>query len=226
MVWILASLFFCGLIVREIINSKLPKPGYDDPEPIYKPYLYGCLILALSFAWPPFHNWRFERFLSANATKLADLKPAKVHCNSAVDSIFDSEPTFSHANPQNGEIVFQPPLCDKLMNYLDHPERADPYELYSLGIFTHESMHVRGELDEAKTECQAIQRNYRAAKLLGVPDKIARKNALAYYYGHYMQLKEGGPNAVRYFSEQCAPGQELDEHLSDSTWLTLETNAY
>ena len=97
-------------------------------------------------------------------------------------------------------------------------------ELHSLNILTHESMHVRGELNEAITECQAVQRNYRAAKLLGVPDNIARKNALEYYYGSYMQLKEGGPNAARYFSDQCAPGKEMDEHLSDSTWITLKSS--
>jgi len=226
MVWILTSLFFCWLIFREIRGSIVPRQGYDQPESIYKPYLFSCLILAMSFAWPPYHYWRFERFLSAKATELADFNPAKVHCSTAFDSIFDREPTFSHANPTNGEIVIQPPLCARLMDYLDHPDRANPYELHSLNTFTHESMHVRGELNEAKTECEAVQRNYRAAKLLGVPDHVARKNALEYYYGSYMNLKAGGPNAVRYFSEECAPGKEMDEHLSDSTWMTIEASEY
>ena len=224
MLWILISLFFCWLIFREISGSMVPRPGYDQPEPIYKPYLFSCLMLALSFAWPPFHYWHFQRYLSAIATELADSHPAIVHCNTAVDAIFDRELTFSHANPQNGEIVFQPPWCEKLMDYLDHPDRANRYELHSLNTLTHESMHVRGELNEAKTECQAVQRNYRAAKLLGVPDDIARKNALDYYYGPYMQLKTGGPNAARYFSDQCAPGKQLDENLSDSSWITLKTS--
>jgi hypothetical protein len=221
MLWILISLFFCGLIVREFYQS-MAEPGYEQlpPTPVYKPYVAILMVLALLFAWPPFDTWRFERHISAIATELADSHPAKVHCNTAVDSIFDRELTFSHANPENGEIVFQPPWCDKLMDYIDHPERANPHELHSLNTLTHESMHVRGELDEAKTECQAIQRNFRAAKLLGVPDDIARKNALDYYAGAYMQLKLGGPNAVRYFSDQCAPGKDLDEHLPDSTWIT------
>jgi len=224
MLWIVISMFFCWLIFREIRYSIVPREGYDQPEPIYKPYLASCLIFALAFAWPPFHYWLFQRHISSIATFLADSHSAKVHCNTAVDSIFDREPTFSHANPQNGQIVFQPPLCERLMDYLDHPDRANLYELHSLNTLTHESMHVRGELNEAITECQAVQRNYRTAKLLGVPDDIARKNALDYYYGSYMQLKEGGPNAVRYFSDQCAPGKEMDEHLSDSTWNTLNSS--
>ncbi len=87
------------------------------------------------------------------------------------------------------------------MDYLSHPDRADLYELYSLHTLTHESMHVRGELNEAITDCEAIQRAYRAAKLLGIPDNIARKNALEYYYGPYTQLKqrrgECGPMFLR-----------------------------
>jgi len=225
MLWILISLFFCWLIFREFQQSMAP-PGFDrpPPTPVYKPYVAILLVLALLFAWPPIHYWHFQRYLSAIATELADSHPAQVHCNTAFDSIFDRETTFSHANPKNGEIVFQPPWCERLMDYLDHPDRANQYELHSLNTLTHESMHVRGELNEAITECEAVQRNYRAAKLLGVPDYIARKNALEYYYGSYMQLKVGGPNAVRYFSDQCAPGKEMDEHLSDSTWITLKTS--
>lgn len=112
------------------------------------------------------------------------------------------------------------------MDYLDHPDRANPKELFSLNLFSHESMHVRGEHDEAKTECQAVQRNYRAAKLLGVADSTARKNAMDYYLGDYMMRRKQGWFSSRYFSEQCAPGKEMDEHLNDSTWLTIETSEY
>ncbi len=222
MLWILASLFFCWLIFRECQRHKVARLGYDTPDltPVYKPYLALLVVLALLFAWPPIHYWHFERYLSSIATELADYHPAKVHCNTGFDSIFDSEPTFSHANPNDGKIVFQPPECERLMDYLDHPARASQSELHSLNTLTHESMHVRGELNEAITECEAVQRNYRTAKLLGVPANIARKNALEYYSGPYMQLKFAGPNAARYFSDQCAPGKELDEQLVDSTWVT------
>jgi hypothetical protein len=96
--------------------------------------------------------------------------------------------------------------------------RANGEEIASLAMFTHESMHVRGEYNEARTECEAVQRNYRAAKLLGVPDATAKKDALAYYYGDYMMREKIGGMAGDYFSDQCAPGKAMDEHLSDSTW--------
>ena len=93
------------------------------------------------------------------------------------------------------------------MSYLAHPDRATELEIESLDIFTHESMHVRGEMNEARTECEAVQRNYRAAKLLGVPDGTAKRNALDYYNITYqMRGKIGGMQGA-YYSDQCAPGE-------------------
>ena len=85
-------------------------------------------------------------------------------------------------------------------------------------MFTHESMHVRGELNEALTECQAVQRNYRAARLLGVAEDVARRNALDYYHVLYKRRGTIGGMQGAYYSEECAPGRAMDEHLSDSTW--------
>lgn len=223
MLWILISLFFFWLIFREIKGAMVPRSGYARPEPAYKPYVAVCLALALSSAWYPLHYWHFQRHLSVIATELADSHPATVHCNTAFDSIFDNDPfAAGHASPETGQIVFQHPWCATLLDYLAHPDRANQQELHSLDMLTHESMHVRGELNEAKAECQAIQRNYRTAKLLGVPDRIARKNALDIYYYNYMQLSAAPERVAAYFSDQCAPGKALDEHLSDSTWIEVE----
>ena len=223
MLWILCSLFCFWVVFREFKTRLIAPAGYDrpDPTPIYKPYITFWLILAILFAWPPFKYWRFERFLTPKATELADSRPAKVHCNTIFDTFFDSNYLFAgHANFETGKITFQYPWCKRLMDYLDHPEKANRHELVSLNIFTHESMHIRGEHDEARTECQAVQRNYRVAKLLGVPDSIAKKNALDYYHTSYMQRREAGTFSAGYFSDQCAPGKAMDEHLSDSTWAT------
>jgi hypothetical protein len=179
------------------------------------------LALAALIAWPPVHTWHFEHFLSAKASVLADNRRAKVHCNTIWDTMLDAEMlAAAHANPQTGEIGIQHPWCDTLRSYLNHPGRATEDELWSLGIFTHESMHIRGEHNEALTECAAVQRNYRAAKLLGVPDGTARRNALEYYNIIYQERGKIGGMQSEYYSDQCAPGKAMDEHLSDSTWAT------
>ena len=219
MLWILGSLFFLWCAYHEVRGSFVAPPGYDSPRPIYKPYLALVLALAALLAWPPVHRWQFERFLSAKATELADNHRAKVHCNTILDTMLDPEMLAAgHARPDTGQIGIQHPWCDTLSSYLRHPGRANEEEIASLGLFTHESMHVRGELNEARTECQAVQRNYRAARLLGVPDAIAHRNALDYYMIVYRERGEIGGLQGQYYSDECAPGKAMDEHLRDSTW--------
>jgi hypothetical protein len=219
MLWILISLFFCWCAYREILHSIVAAPGYGLPTPITKSYLALVLGLALVFAWPPAHTLYFQHFLATRATVLADNHRAKVHCNTLFDTMLDTEMLAAgHANPKTGQIVFQKPWCGRLMDYLSHPDRANDEELMSLDIFTHESMHVRGELNETRTECEAVQRNYRAARLLGVSDAVAKKNALDYYNVDYQQRGRVGGIQAAYYSTECAPGKAMDEGLSDSTW--------
>jgi hypothetical protein len=221
LLWILASLFFWWCAFREVSGSIVAPAGFDFPRPVSKPYLALVLALAVGFGWQPVHTWYFEWLLSAKATELADNHRAKVHCNTLFDTMLDPEMLASgHANPRTGKIAIQQPWCGTLMSYLRHPGRATHQELDSLDIFTHESMHIRGELNEARTECQAVQRNYRAAKLLGVLDATAKQNALDIYNINYQQRGKIGGMQAAYYSDQCAPGKAMDEHLIDSTWAT------
>jgi hypothetical protein len=217
--WLLTSLFFLWCAYREIRGSMVAAPGYDVPSPVSASYLAAVLTLAVLFAWPPVHIWYFEWFLSRKATELADGHRARVHCNTVFDTMLDPMMLAAgHADLRTGKIGLQQPWCGILMSYLAHPERATEQELDSLDLITHESMHVRGERDEARTECEAVQRNYRAARLLGVPARTARKNALEYYYFNYQERGKIGGMQGEYYSDQCAPGKTLDEHLSDSSW--------
>jgi hypothetical protein len=219
MLWILASLFFVWCAGREILYNFVPKPGFDHPTPCSKTYLAVTLGLAAALAWPTLHRWHFEHFLSQKATVLADERRAIVHCNTVFDTMLDPEMLAAgHASPRTGKIGIQTPWCDRLMAYLRHPQRASEEEIWSLNMFTHESMHVRGEMNEARTECEAVQRDYRAAMLLGVPDVVAKQNALDYYNNSYRHRAEMGLMQAAYFSYLCAPGKAWDEHLSDSTW--------
>jgi hypothetical protein len=217
--WLAISLFFLWCAWREVRASMVAPPGYDMPRPIYKPYLALVLILAVAFAWPTLHRWYFEHYLSREATLLAEGHRASVHCNTVLDTMFDPEMLYAgHANPRTGKIVIQAPWCDRLSAYLRHPARANELELMSLDMLTHESMHVRGEMNEPITECQAVQRNARAARMLGVPDEVARRNALDYYNILYKRRAEVGGLSGGYYSAECAPGKALDERLADSTW--------
>ena len=221
MLWLAISVFFLWCAYREVRASIVAPAGYDLPRPVYKPYLALVLILAALFAWPTLHRWYFEHYLSRIATILADGHRASVHCNTLLDTMLDPAMLAAgHADPRTGKIVIQQPYCDRLSSYLRHPQHADSQELASLNLLTHESMHVRGELNEAYTECQSVQRNARAARLMGVPDEAARRSALAYYDTVYQWRGDVGGLAGSYYSQECAPGKALDEHLGDSTWAT------
>jgi hypothetical protein len=212
MFWLLISLFFCWLIYREFTQPKVAMAGFSNFD---RGYIVALFLLALLFAWRPFYYWYFEHTLSIAARNLSGSEAANVHCNTAFDAIFDNTLRVAgHANIETGDIVFQHPWCGRLIDYLEHPEQASDDEIWSLAILTHESMHVRGEYDEQKTECQAIQRNAYAGKLLGIPDTLADKNASYYYESLYK-------NRHSYFTPACAPGAAMDEQLSYSTWLSL-----
>ncbi len=199
----LISLFFIWLVIRQV-RSPEPIDGFNLG------YIVVLLGLAVLSGWPAIDHWRFERFLSVQAYELTEHRPARVNCVTIFESVFDRFGLAGRANPETGNIVIQYPWCNTLRDYLDHPQSANEKELFSLHMFTHEAMHARGEYNEQKTDCQAIQRNYRAAKLLGVPDHVAKENAIAYYKGPYRKHS--------YFSNECAPGTELDERLPDSIW--------
>lgn len=220
MLWWLVSGFFCWLALREIYQAHVPRPGYGSPTPsVSRPFVCVTLLLAAGFAYTPLRYAHFERYLSKKAKILSESPDATVHCNTIFDTFFDPS-VFSagHANIETGEIAFQHPWCGRLMDYLNHPEGASAEETDSLHILVHEAMHIRGERNEARADCQAIQRDYRASKLLGIPDAVAKKNSKVYYLGEYQNRSRQGGYSSQYYSEQCAPGRELDEKLPDATW--------
>jgi hypothetical protein len=218
--WWIFSGFFLWLAAREIFYGFVPRSGFDNPNSkISMPYVLTTAAIAAALAYTPVRYWHFERFLTEKARILSETDTATVHCNSFLDSVVDSNVfAVGHANLKTGRIVFQHPWCGHLMDYLDQPDKATPEGISSLLTLTHEAMHIRGELNEARTECQAIQRYYRAATLLGVADRLAKAHGLAHYNGPYKSRSTQGDFSRNYYSDECAPGKALDEQLSDSTW--------
>jgi hypothetical protein len=221
MLWWAFSLFFLWLSLREIYYRFVPRAGFDSPSTaISIPYVLITFAIAAAFAYMPLRYWAFERFLTEKAKILSESNKAEVHCNTVFDTMFDSQVfAAGHAQIETGRIVFQHPWCGRLMDHLDHPEKMTQEGVFSLHIFAHEAMHIRGERDEAKTDCQAIQRYARAAKLLGIASTmLAKENGMFYYTQGYQDRAAIGGMAGQYYSDQCAPGKALDEKLSDSTW--------
>ncbi|MDE1464287.1 hypothetical protein [Spartinivicinus poritis] len=205
---VLISLFCCWLVFREFRKEKA-FTNFD------RGYIVVLVMLAMLFAWSPIRYWRFESFLTNLASQIANRSDVEVHCNTPVDAIFDNAATVAgHATIETGRIVLQYPLCAQLMDYLDDPHNVTKREKYSVIVYVHEVMHIRGERNEQRTECQAIQRLFRVGMLLGLPAHIAKQDAITYFKGDFQKHP--------YFSTACAPGASMDERLPDSTWVGMD----
>lgn len=219
MLWWALAILFAWLALREIYSGFVAKPGYAAPEKISMGYVGIMLAIAVAFAYLPMRTLLFERFLTDKARILAESNKVTVHCNTFFDTAVDPMSLAAgHASPETGEIVFQAPWCGVLRDHLSHPERMDAKGIFAVQMFVHESMHARGEMNEAITECQAIQRHYRAARLLGIPDAIAKASGTQFYQTQYKARRQIGGMQAPYYTDECAPGGKLDEKLDDSTW--------
>jgi len=199
----LLSLLFIKMIKTELTSSK----SMDSFT-----FGYICILLVLAFftGKPLIKHYLFEYTLSQKASVLAVPNTAKVDCVSLFESMFDSFGFSGLAFFDTGDIRLQYPTCNQLQDYLASPETATKEQIESLHVFTHEAMHIRGERNEPKTDCQAIQRGHFAAELLGVPRYLAKQHILTYYEGDYRRHP--------YFSKECAPNKSMDEKLIDSIW--------
>lgn len=210
---ILLSLFFIWLVIKEIFPSESKPEPFDSFSVIFILFFTSLAFVA---ARAPYQYWKLERNLSEVAAKFAEVESVDMHCNGLFESVFYegySYGSFTMAGLaffEERKIILQYPWCRHLINYLESPEEADQKQRFSLQVYVHEIMHIKGERNEVKTECQAIQRGETVAIYLGVPESTAREHAVQYYKEQYPLHP--------YFSPNCAPGGELDEKLWNPTW--------
>jgi hypothetical protein len=82
----------------------------------------------------------------------------------------------------------------------------------AVDVLAHESWHLAGVIDEAVTECRAVQTIAWTARQLGATELQGRALARAYLETGYPRLPE------RYRSGACADGGELDLRPGDGAW--------
>ncbi len=84
------------------------------------------------------------------------------------------------------------------------------------GIVTlaHESWHLRGVVNEAQTQCYAVQTTEVVARALGVSPFDARIIALR------VAADDAAAPPGEYHSPRCRPGTELDLHPKTPDWPT------
>lgn len=174
------------------------------------------VVIAVVAAIPGAQRMIEERRLARVASELAG-RHVSVHCQDGAEAFVDAGSElgwvrFSADGVPEPRTLIKRAQCLDLKSYLAH--RADPSwdEMVAVHVLTHESMHMRGERNEAVAECEALQRDALTAARLGATPAQAHALAVRYWQQVYPRMPED------YVSADCRPGGPLDEHLPTSPW--------
>ena len=84
--------------------------------------------------------------------------------------------------------------------------------VFGIVTLAHESWHLRGVVNEAQTQCYAIQTSERVALRLGVPPEDAQLIALR------LAVDDAAAPSGEYHSSECRPAGRYDLHSETSEW--------
>ena len=166
---------------------------------------------------PVVRHHRLESRLDSAASSLVGA-PAQVHCQTTGQQMLDvgSELGFVRYGPDGvpeHETLIKRSPCQELASYLGSDKQdPDRDEVVAVHILSHEARHMAGTTGEAEAECQAMQRDAWAARLLGATVEQAHRLARTYWLVVYPTLND------TYRSAACQPGGPLDEHLELAPW--------
>lgn len=173
--------------------------------------LLGLLV------WAQVQHHRLENRLGKVATELAG-RPTQVNCETFLESWIPkyiwAEGYVFHGSPT---LFLRHGVCRRLTEVMDAPEPQNRFHSTAVVTLAHEAMHVRGTINEAQTECAAIQRAARTAMLLGVPEALAHELARAYWEVQYLQIRQASAISP-YYSIECRSKGVLDEGLPFPPW--------
>jgi hypothetical protein len=178
----------------------------------------ALLILATVLTVPTLRRHQLEGRLAKAASVIVG-QHVQVHCETFGQSITDLTGDLGFVKygpngPEQRTTIMRGP-CGDLRSYLDggfvHPT---PNEIIAVHVLTHESMHMRGQTNEADAECEAMQRDAETAQLLGATPQEGLALARAYWLEDYPNMPDN------YRTADCKLDGPLDEHLPDPPWTT------
>lgn len=176
----------------------------------------ALLVFSVAAAIPGARRHVQEQKLSRIASALVGHR-VSVHCQSFGQALTDlgSELGYVDIGPDGPEpsTLIKRDACTRLREYAGG-RRAHPSAdaVVAVHVLTHEAMHMRGLLNEAQTECAAVQRDATTAVLLGATASEGRALARRYWRTVYPRMPSD------YQEVECAPGGAGDEGLATAPW--------
>ncbi len=177
----------------------------------------ALLVVGAIALVPGFRRAHLEHRLDAVASDLAGT-PVTIHCQTAGESFVDAGGELGYVKWTAGgtpehHALLKREQCGALRHYLGSDMREPSYDdVVAVHVLTHEAMHMAGLKGEADAECAAVQRDAKAAELLGASPADALAVAQRYYRDVYPNL----PGDYR--STDCVAGGRLDERLPTAPW--------
>ena len=168
-----------------------------------------------------FVGWRHHeramhiRHFNAIASEIAGRK-VTVHCPNAIAALVD-------VSAEQGTVMFrnQVPdehtdvkkeICDDLIRVENGDSIPFARAATAVEVLAHESFHLRGFMDEAVTECYAVQTEASVAEQLGVDAKHAHTMAV------YSDARIPDYLPEEYSTPDCHDGGPLDLHPGSAVW--------
>jgi hypothetical protein len=151
------------------------------------------------------------------ATDIAD-RQVTMQCQRLTGSLVDVTSELGYvqftAAGQPGDVGrLERDACNSLRDYV-HSDKATPTfeQIIAVNVLSHESHHLAGEMNEARTECSSIQRLAEVASWLGASEDEANSLAERYVTEVYPRM----PTA--YISQDCVAEGEWDATPGDGVW--------
>jgi hypothetical protein len=173
-------------------------------------------VVAIATAVPGVRRHAQESQLSRVATALVGHRVV-VRCQSFGQALVDTGAELGYVayGPDGPEpkTLIKREACADLRRYADgHQRELGRGALVAVHVLTHEAMHMRGQTNEARAECEAMQRDARTAELLGATAGQAHELARRYWQQIYPTMPS------EYRTRDCAPGGPADERLPSPPW--------
>ena len=175
------------------------------------------VLVAAGLSAPTFLRHREEDKLGRVATALVGQR-ATVHCQTFGETFTDLSGDLGYVKfgidgvPERHAMIMRGPCAELRRYYGGNQAHPSPEEIIAVHVLTHESMHMRGQTNEAYTDCEAMQRDAETAQLLGATPEESLKLARAYWMIDYPNMPDN------YRTGDCVLNGKLDERLPDPPW--------
>lgn len=206
--------FLAVLIFRAVWQMNTSGKGHVY-HPTYRFNAIASLVILIVVGFFEVNYQTHSYRLTTTVQEVTEDRNLYVRCQRVADTFFDAEiGTLGYVSwDKRDEAVLKWSTCKHLREYMQGDKSTPSREhATAVHILTHETRHQLGEQQEAKAECEAIQRNYKTAMSLGATPEEATTLAMYYYTELYPMMPKN------YRHSNCTQGGLWDESPEDNTF--------